>query len=308
MFVLTGMPPWVEPFRATVPEGYPDLYQTVDITVWPWVPVEEVTWLYERVRKELNPTPTTSPKPSCAASLPVFGYNLGWYAFAGFALVTTVLWGRIYCGRICAFGALTQLMDAVLPSRWRVTVPPVLERRASYIKYGILFGAIGYYLATREIGFYRYIEPFWMFSFEASTPLWVGLGLLLVASIFVFVSKERLARWTPLMLWPLIGAFVWRGSEFTGASLNPARSAGPALAFSDFDDLWLYLLAPLVGARAGAAHWRRRHPRARPMTAKLFHDPCYPCSLGSSLPALAPTSPGCGGSSVTRPTGARLER
>jgi hypothetical protein len=62
MFVLTGMPPWVEPFRATVPDGYPDLYQTVDITVWPWVPVGEVTSLYESVRKELNPTPTTSPK------------------------------------------------------------------------------------------------------------------------------------------------------------------------------------------------------------------------------------------------------
>jgi hypothetical protein len=62
MFVLTGMPPWVEPFRATVPDGYPDLYQTVDITVWPWVPVGEVTSLYESVRKELNPTPTTSSR------------------------------------------------------------------------------------------------------------------------------------------------------------------------------------------------------------------------------------------------------
>lgn len=62
MFVLTGKAPWVEPIRVSVPEGYPDLYQTVDITVWPWVPVEKVTSMYERVRKELNPTPTTSPK------------------------------------------------------------------------------------------------------------------------------------------------------------------------------------------------------------------------------------------------------
>jgi polyferredoxin len=120
-----------------------------------------------------------------SANFPVFSHNLFWYAFAGFAVVTTVLWGRVYCGRICAFGALTQLIDAIVPARWRVTVPPVLERRASYIKYAILFGAIGYYFATDEIRFYRYIEPFWLFSFEATTPLWIGLGALLVASVFV---------------------------------------------------------------------------------------------------------------------------
>lgn len=120
-----------------------------------------------------------------SGNLPIFQYNLAWYAFAIFALVTTVLWGRLYCGRICAFGALTQLLDAVMPSRWRVEVPQALERRASYVKYGILLGALGYYLATRDIGFYRYIEPFWMFTFQASTPLWIGLGVLLLASVFV---------------------------------------------------------------------------------------------------------------------------
>jgi polyferredoxin len=99
--------------------------------------------------------------------------------------VTTVLWGRVYCGRICAFGALTQLIDAIVPARFRIEIPKALEERASYIKYGILFGAIAYYLMTREIGFYRYIEPFWMFTFEATTPLWIGLGVLLVASVFV---------------------------------------------------------------------------------------------------------------------------
>jgi hypothetical protein len=116
---------------------------------------------------------------------PVFSYSIAWYAFAAFTIVTTVVWGRVYCGRVCAFGALTQLIDAIVPARFRVEIPKALEERASYIKYGILFGAIAYYLMTREIGFYRFIEPFWMFTFEATTPLWIGLGVLLVASVFV---------------------------------------------------------------------------------------------------------------------------
>jgi aquaporin Z len=119
----------------------------------------------------------------------------------------------------------------------------------------------------------------------------VGMTGLLVALIFVFVSRERLMRWTPLMLWPLIGALVWQGSPYTGTSLNPARSAGPAAAFYDFADLWLYLLAPSLGALVVAMLWQRRHPASHPKTAKLFHDPRYPCSLASELPALAPGAP-----------------
>jgi polyferredoxin len=111
---------------------------------------------------------------------------LAWYAFAIFSVVTTVLWGRIYCGRVCAFGALTQLIDTVVPARWRVTVPPALEQRASYIKYGILIAALGYFLVTREItSIYRYIEPFWMFTREGTVVLWTMLAVLLIASVFV---------------------------------------------------------------------------------------------------------------------------
>src|SRR5581483_5579984 len=74
-------------------------------------------------------------------SLPPFRYSLAWYLFSGFVVVSTVLWGRLYCGRICAFGALTQLMDAVVPARLRVDVPRALEERAAWIKY-ILLGAV----------------------------------------------------------------------------------------------------------------------------------------------------------------------
>jgi NosR/NirI family nitrous oxide reductase transcriptional regulator len=122
---------------------------------------------------------------SLTGTFPLHAESIVFSSLAIFGVVTTILWGRVYCGRICAFGALTQLIDAIVPSRFQVEIPPALERRAGYIKYAILFGAIGYYLVTHENGFYRYIEPFWMFSREASTALWVGLGVLLVASIFV---------------------------------------------------------------------------------------------------------------------------
>jgi polyferredoxin len=118
-------------------------------------------------------------------NLPLFAHSMAWYAFAIFTVVTTVLWGRVYCGRICAFGALTQLIDAVVPKRFQLEVPQWLEQRASYIKYAVLFGAVGYYLVTREIAFYRYIEPFWLFTFDATPVLWTLVGALLVASIFV---------------------------------------------------------------------------------------------------------------------------
>jgi polyferredoxin len=120
------------------------------------------------------------------ANLPIFKTSMAWYAFAIFSIVTTVLWGRLYCGRICAFGALTQLIDAVVPKRFQFTIPPALEQRASYIKYGILIAAVAYYLATSEIAFYRYIEPFWALTLESATPvLWIMVGTLLVASIFI---------------------------------------------------------------------------------------------------------------------------
>jgi MIP family channel proteins len=42
------------------------------------------------------------------------------------------------------------------------------------------------------------------------------------------------------------------GGPITGASMNPARSFGPALAAGQWHDFWLYVLAPLAGALLGA--------------------------------------------------------
>src|SRR5262245_52502553 len=118
-------------------------------------------------------------------NLPVFRHNLAWYLFAIFTVVTTVLWGRLYCGRVCAFGAMTQLLDKVVPARFRFEVPRSIDQRAAYIKYGLLGATVLFFLATKDISIYKYVEPFWMFSLVATPGLWVGLGALLVATVFV---------------------------------------------------------------------------------------------------------------------------
>ena len=51
-----------------------------------------------------------------------------------------------------------------------------------------------------------------------------------------------------------LGALV--GGPVSGASMNPARSIGPALISGDLAHLWLYVTAPVVGAVGGALVYR----------------------------------------------------
>ena len=42
----------------------------------------------------------------------------------------------------------------------------------------------------------------------------------------------------------------------SGASMNPARSLGPAVASMNFSALWIYLLGPALGALLAVPAWR----------------------------------------------------
>jgi aquaporin NIP len=53
-----------------------------------------------------------------------------------------------------------------------------------------------------------------------------------------------------------IGLDALFGGPITGASMNPARSLGPALAAGEWRDFWVYIVGPVVGAVLGAGAYQ----------------------------------------------------
>lgn len=71
--------------------------------------------------------------------------------------------------------------------------------------------------------------------------------LMLVVLSVSHGAKER-GMFAALTIGAVVALEALVGGPLSGASMNPARSFGPALVSGRLDDLWLYALAPLTGA------------------------------------------------------------
>ena len=80
--------------------------------------------------------------------------------------------------------------------------------------------------------------------------------ILSFALMFVIMSVATDSRAVGELAGIAIGATVglcaFVGGPLTNASMNPARSIGPAILARDFSLLWLYILIPILGAVIGA--------------------------------------------------------
>lgn len=119
-------------------------------------------------------------------------------------------------------------------------------------------------------------------SASAAILVEAAMTAALVLTILLMTSHVRTVRWTPLVLWGLIAVLVWQGAPYTGASLNPARSLGPALLAPLLGPFPVHVVGPLAGGGIAVALFALMRSR-RTLTAKLFHDPRYPGTLGHSF-------------------------
>jgi aquaporin Z len=78
----------------------------------------------------------------------------------------------------------------------------------------------------------------------------------------------------------IVVAGLW-ASPVSGASMNPARSLGPALVSADLHDLWIYLTAPVAGALAAvAAAYILRGPGGGPSGSRAAQGTLLPPTVG----------------------------
>ncbi|MCB9450743.1 MAG: MIP family channel protein [Anaerolineaceae bacterium] len=92
-----------------------------------------------------------------------------------------------------------------------------------------------------------------------------GLEVLLTAVLmFVIIAvatdTRAVGETAAIAIGATVGLDALWGGPISGASMNPARSIGPALIAGVGADQWIYLVAPLIGAAIGGFlyQWLRR--------------------------------------------------
>jgi len=89
---------------------------------------------------------------------------------------------------------------------------------------------------------------------NAQSFLWeIVLTFFLMLVIMAVATDTRaVGEAAAIAVGATVGLCALVAGPVSGASMNPARSLGPALAAGELEALWIYLLAPLLGAALGA--------------------------------------------------------
>ena len=166
---------------------------------------------------------------------------------------------------------------AISLAMWRFGVFP----GAGVVPYTVaqLLGSVLGVLAARALWGQVVAEPPVVFAVLQPGPGW-STGALFAAetlsmAVIVFLvgtclAVPRLAPFVPWVVGVLIGTAIALLGTSTGGSVNPARQFGPAVISGETHFLWVYLLAPMVGAVIGA--WLRQTIQHR--RAVLTHRLC----------------------------------
>jgi glycerol uptake facilitator protein/aquaporin Z len=165
---------------------------------------------------------------------------------------------------------------AISLAMWRFGVFPAVGI-VPYIAAQLLGSILGV-LAARVVWGPIVARPPVLYAVIQPAPDWSSAQLFAAELIFMalivfmvgyFLSNPRLAPKVPWLVGILIGLGIALLGTETGGSLNPARQFGPAVASAHTAKLWVFLVAPMVGAELGAQLLHRLRKRRQVLTHRL---------------------------------------
>jgi MIP family channel proteins len=96
----------------------------------------------------------------------------------------------------------------------------------------------------------------------------IGTAILMWTVMGMAVNPRAETPFAPLIIGLSLGVAAIIFANATSASLNPARWLGPSVVAGHFDDFWVYIVGPVIGAVAAAVGYRALvlEPRGLPGT------------------------------------------
>lgn len=106
-------------------------------------------------------------------------------------------------------------------------------------------------------------------SMEGAFLVEVILTFVFVVAILGVTSSEKMSSVAGLVIGLTLAFVHIMGIPLTGTSVNPARSFGPALFLGGeaWNQVWLFIVAPLVGAAIAALVWVGFMKNKKPISA-----------------------------------------
>lgn len=90
-------------------------------------------------------------------------------------------------------------------------------------------------------------------SFVLEVVLTAGLMFVILC---VSTGPKEVGLLAGIAIGGVVGLEAMFAGPICGASMNPARSLGPAVMSGELNDVWIYLSAPVVGAAIAIPCWR----------------------------------------------------